>query len=201
MKTTAVFLTLMGCIAVSSCALAQEGPGQQRPPGNQPRASAQAPQEPIPEGLRTVSLEALLERAASVSDMEFLIDVRSRQDVYVGGSAAETLTYPILLAILRSNQLVAVEIQGLVNILPEDLARQFPVPLAQRDDPAIPDDAVVSRVIQMNNMSAPQVIPILRPLLPRYAHLAALPEANKLIIVDRYANVRRLTELLNALDE
>jgi general secretion pathway protein D len=53
----------------------------------------------------------------------------------------------------------------------------------------------------MNTMSAPQVVPILRPLLPQYAHLAALPEQNVLVIVDRYANVKRLTEIVLALDK
>ena len=95
---------------------------------------------------------------------------------------------------------MAVEIQGRVNIVPEALARQMPVRLVQRDDPDVADDEVVSRVIQMNNMNAAQAVPILRALLPQYAHLAALPDQNKLLIVDRYANVRRLTEILNALD-
>lgn len=52
----------------------------------------------------------------------------------------------------------------------------------------------------MNNMNTAQTVPILQPLLPQYAHLAALPEQNRLLIVDCYANVRRLTELLNTLD-
>jgi general secretion pathway protein D len=69
------------------------------------------------------------------------------------------------------------------------------------DDPEVADDEMVSRVIQMNTMSAPQIVPILRPLLPQYAHLAALPEQNVLLIVDRYANVKRLTEIVLALDK
>ncbi len=86
------------------------------------------------------------------------------------------------------------------DIAQETYARQLPVRLVQEDDADIPDDEVVSRIVQMNNMNAPQAVPILRPLLPQYAHLAALPEENVVLIVDRYANVRRLTELLNALD-
>ncbi len=183
MNRTTVSLALTGCIAICSCALAQ-GPVP----------------IPIPEGVPTVGLEEFLQRVAASTDTEFLIDIRSRQNIYVGGTQTEDVTYPILLSILRNNQLMAVEIQGRVNIVPEAFARQMPVRLVQQDDPDVADDEVVSRVIQMNNMNAAQAVPILRALLPQYAHLAALPDQNKLLIVDRYANVRRLTEILNALD-
>jgi hypothetical protein len=41
---------------------------------------------------------------------------------------------------------------------------------------------------------------ILRPLLPQFAHLAALPPS-KLVIVDRYANVQRITAIAESLDQ
>jgi len=47
---------------------------------------------------------------------------------------------------------------------------------------------------------AAQLVPILRPLLPQYAHLAALPYENTLLIVDRYANVKRIEAIVKALD-
>lgn len=200
MRTTTVFVALIALIAVSADALAQDAPQRPRAPGNQQGPNTQAPQAPLPEDVPTVSLEELLEGFERATGREFMIDVRSRRNVYLGGTEAENITYPVLLAVLRSNQLVAVEIGGRINVLPEAFARQLPVRLVQEDDADIPDDEVVSRIVQMNNMNAPQAVPILRPLLPQYAHLAALPEENVVLIVDRYANVRRLTELLNALD-
>jgi len=37
--------------------------------------------------------------------------------------------------------------------------------------------------------------------MPQAAHLAALPEQNALIIVDRYGNVKRLVEIIEQLDK
>ncbi len=202
MNRKMVFLSLAGYMAICADALAQGTPQRQQAPQTQQRVIVQRSQEPapIPAGVTTVSLEEFLEPVADNLDLDFLIDVRSRHEIYVGGTGIEDITYPILLSILRNNQLMAVVIDGRVNIVPESLARTMPVPLVNEDDPEIADDEMVSRVIQMTTMSAPQLVPILRPLLPQYAHLAALPEQNVLVIVDRYANVKRLTEIVLALD-
>ena len=149
----------------------------------------------------TVSLQTLLERVAASSDKEFLVDSRVEQLLYIGGTPIENPTYPILLSILRNNQLVAVQIEDRVNIVPEAFARQLPVRLLQRDDADVPDDEWVSRVITVMKGAAAHLVPILRPLLPQAAHMASLgPESGKLLIVDRYANVRRVTEIVEALD-
>ena len=37
-------------------------------------------------------------------------------------------------------------------------------------------------------------------MVPQYGHLVALPCVNKLILVDMYANVRRIESVIEALD-
>ena len=44
------------------------------------------------------------------------------------------------------------------------------------------------------------MVPILRPLLPAYGHLAADPKSASLILTDRAANVERLTGIIKRLD-
>jgi general secretion pathway protein D len=79
----------------------------------------------------------------------------------------------------------------------------MPTRLLQRDDPSVPDDEYVTRILTVQN--AGSLVPILRPLMPQSAHLAAAmpPDGGngegKLILFDTYANVRRMTEIVNAL--
>jgi type II secretory pathway component GspD/PulD (secretin) len=152
-----------------------------------------------------IDLEELLARVAASSDKEFLIDRRARAHIYVGGTSLEEPSYPLLLSILRANGLAAVEIEGRVHVLPAADARQLPGRLVQRDDAKVSDDEWVTRVITVRNGNAARLVPILRPLLPQEAHLAAMVEegdrSSKLIIVDRYANVRRITEVVDALTQ
>jgi general secretion pathway protein D len=44
-------------------------------------------------------------------------------------------------------------------------------------------------------------LPVLRPLLPQSAHLAVVPGSNALLVVDRYANTRRLIATLQEMDK
>ncbi len=61
-------------------------------------------------------------------------------------------------------------------------------------------DEIVTQVIQVRNVSAGQLVPILRPMMPQSAHLAAYPSANMLIISDRAANVSRIVRIIQRID-
>src|SRR5690606_12406000 len=54
--------------------------------------------------------------------------------------------------------------------------------------------------IRLENVGAAQLVPILRPLIPQYGHLAAHQTSNMLIIVDREANVQRMLDIVNRMD-
>jgi general secretion pathway protein D len=180
----------------------------QRPPPE----GAGAP--PIPAGppLPTVSLESLVERVAHSSKKTFLIDSRAQQQVFLGSVKPEDVNYPTLLAILRANGMAATTIEGRVNIVPLLEIRSLAVPLVQNDDSSIPADEWVARVLTTNKKEASSMVPVLRPLLPQAAHLSAMcgscepgsqncTNCRQLIVVDRYANVQRITAIVKMLDQ
>ncbi len=139
----------------------------------------------------------LVRQVAANSGMEFIIDPRVNASVdYAGDTLTENITYPILLAILRVHGYVAVEIGGVVSIVLDANARTMPTRILQRDDPSVSDHEVVSRVISLS-ADAAGLMPILRPIVPQYGHLAAF--GNNVIVVDRYDHVRRITELAQSL--
>jgi len=59
----------------------------------------------------------------------------------------------------------------------------------------------VTHQVRLQPVPAAQLVPILRPLLPQAAHLAALPDQNALLIVDRFGNVKRVVALVRELDK
>jgi general secretion pathway protein D len=174
-----------------------EQPPQSRPvdaPNPQFLAVAPTPQVPM------TPLVALVEQVARTSKKEFLIDLYARPQVYLGGTRLEDVTYPIFLSILRANYMAAVTIEGRVNIVGINDVRSYPLPLVQQDDRNIAADEWVTRIVTLDKIDATQLVIILRPLLPQFAHLAAL-SPNKLVIVDRYANVQRITAIAKSLDQ
>jgi general secretion pathway protein D len=149
--------------------------------------------------LPTVALQPLLERVSRESKKQFLVDGRLASEIFLGGVRPEDVTYPVLLSILRANGLAAVEIEGRVNIMPPVDLRFFATPVVQNDDNRTPADEWITRVITTTNVDAAGLVPILRPLLPQAAHLAAMPPS-ALIIMDRYANVQRIAAIVKLLD-
>jgi general secretion pathway protein D len=187
-----------------------QAPAQPAPaPQAAPPAAAAPPAQPAPPappppavlpGLPTVPLQPLLDRVARESKKQFLLDGRVSPEIYLAGVRQEDVTYPILLSILRANGFASVEIEGRVNVIPDFNVRFFATPIVQNDDNRIAADAWVTRLVTTTNVDAAMLVPILRPLLPQAAHLAALPP-NSLIMMDRYANVQRITAIVKSLDQ
>jgi general secretion pathway protein D len=149
----------------------------------------------------TISIYDLIERVAKKTGKRFVIDPRVHGLVPLSGLDLNRVDYETLLAVLRVNQFAAFTQDGIVNVLPEANARQFPTPVVSGDDSRMGDDEFVTRVIKVENACAAWLVPILRPLMPQAAHLAAAyPPSNMLIMDDRASNVRRIAELVKRLD-
>lgn len=56
-------------------------------------------------------------------------------------------------------------------------------------------------MIQVQQSPVSELIPLIRPLVPQYGHLAAVPSANALIISDRSANIARIEDVIRQLDQ
>ncbi len=64
----------------------------------------------------------------------------------------------------------------------------------------VPSEQIVTRVIQVNNARALELVPILRPMVAKYGHLAGVAAANALIISDHLANIQRISKIIDELD-
>jgi len=149
----------------------------------------------------TIDLSELIARVARKSGKQFVIDPHANGTVPTAGFEVERVDYPMLLAILRVNGLATFTQGGIVSVVPDAIARQLSTPTLTADDPKIPDDELVTRVVQTRNICAAHAVPVLRPMMPQFAHLAAFPATNTLLIVDRAANARRIADLIERLDK
>ncbi len=147
----------------------------------------------------TVPIERLIAAVAKKSGKLFIVDPRVRADVVLIGHPASELTYPEFLGVLAVYGFVAVEEGPYVRVVPDANARVLPVPTITPRDTR-PGAEIVSEVIAVKNISAAQLVPILRPLVPQYGGLVAFPQTNSLIIVDHFDNVRRVEGIVREVD-
>jgi general secretion pathway protein D len=165
-----------------------------------PSAYAQSSEAAVSEHVEgAVPIVKVIAAVARKSGKKFIIDPRVRAEVVLVGQDATALGLNDLLAVLKDYGFAAVEYAGYVHVVPDSSARVLPIPQISGKE-VRPDAEVVSKVITVKNVSAAQLVPILRPLLSQAASLAAFPCNNRLIAVDIYANVRRVEALVESLD-
>ncbi len=145
-------------------------------------------------------LAQLIETVAKKTGKNFILDPRVAGNATLIGIDPSKVTYPELLTILQVHGYVAYEGDGLVRIVPDSIGRATPSPVIGPNDKHA-DAEIVTRVFRVKSLSSPQLVPILRALLPQSAHLAAIACTNELLIVDTYANVRRIENIVAAMDK
>jgi general secretion pathway protein D len=177
-------------IASLALALLLFSPGAARSQASEPSSGTDESGIPIHDVITVV---------AKKTGKRFMVDPRVRARVTVIGQDLGTFDYSDLLAVLRMHGYTAVENGGYVNVLPDAVARQLPVPLVTGRESA-PEAAVVTKVIAVKSVSAAQLVPVLRPMIPQYSHLVAYPCRNTLIIVDTFANVKRIEKVIQTFD-
>jgi hypothetical protein len=80
---------------------------------------------------------------------KFVWDPHLQAAVELGSLQRQELTYPQLLAILQLNGYVAIERDGLVEVVPNADARQAPTPVVSADNIKGLDDELVTVVVTL----------------------------------------------------
>ena len=158
-------------------------------------------QEPtITPNYREADIRQIVEAVGEVTGRNFILDPRVNAKVTMLSSTpmSPDAFYEAFLSILQVNGYIAMSAGDVIKIVPDAGARQYSGPLAT--DGAAADD-FVTQVVAVQNVGAAQLVPILRPLIPQYGHLAAHPGSNMLIISDRASNTDRMVRIIRRIDQ
>ncbi|MCW8919205.1 MAG: type II secretion system secretin GspD [Gammaproteobacteria bacterium] len=151
--------------------------------------------------LKDADINTVIATVSEMTGRNFIVDPRVKGKVTVVSSLpmeAEDI-YQVFLAILNVHGFAAVPGKNVIKIVPEVNAKQDAIPTVSGRS-AVEDGQFVTRVIAVNNVAAAQLVPILRPLLPQEAHLAAYAPTNALIASATAANIERIAELVSRID-
>ncbi len=151
--------------------------------------------------LKDADIRVLIDTVSAITGKNFIIDPRVKAKVTVVSAKpmeAEEI-YQVFLSILQVHGFAAVQTGDVTKIVPDVSAKQGPVPIVTRNNPGW-GDQVVTRVVQVNNVPAAQLVPILRPLIPQQGQLAAYQPSNILLISDRAGNINRLVKIIHKID-
>jgi len=164
-------------------------------------ASAQQAQRITP-NFKDADITQIAEAVSAATGKNFIIDPRVRAQVTMLSSTpmSPDAFYEAFLSILQVYGFIAVPAGNVVKILPDANARQIPA-VDLPDRVSATSDEIVTQVLDVRNVSAPALVPILRPMIPQYGHLVAYPASNILIITDRASNVNRMMRIIRRIDQ
>lgn len=150
--------------------------------------------------LKDADISALVNEMAEITGKNFVVDPRVKGNVTVISSRAMSSAelYELFQSVLSINGFAAVPNGPVIKILPDTNARQAGVRV---DAAGIGSgETLVTRVIMLQQASANELLAALRPMMPQFAHMAAVPGANALIISDRANNADAMEAVIRELD-
>ena len=143
-------------------------------------------------------MEATIRAIGSYTGKQFLLDPRVKGTLNLSSDTPLTKTQVLqaLYANLRLAGFAAVEVSGVVRIVPEaDAKLQGGSVNAQ-----VAGDQLMTQVFRLQNESAQNLVPVLRPLIAPNNTINAYPANNTLVITDYAANLGRIARIIAAID-
>ena len=150
--------------------------------------------------LLNADINAFVSEVADITGKNFAVDPRVKGNITVISNKAlnRDEVYELFQGVMNVNGVVAIPSGNTIKLVPDVNAKQSGVPFDFRNKSR--GEGVVTRVIWLDNTNPNDLVPALRPLMSQFAHLAAVPGTNALIVSDRAQSIQQLTELVRSLD-
>lgn len=151
--------------------------------------------------LNNADLTAFISAISELTGKNFVVDPRVKGQVTVISSAPTdpNALYEVFLSVLKVHGYAAVPSGKVIKIVPDINARSQGAADLVHGRPQ-DSERIVTAVIPTQYLNVAELVPLLRPLLPQEAHLAASATADALIIADTAANVDRIMRIVRDLD-
>lgn len=184
------------------------GPAVEADPAAVTQTNVVAPRLMGEKGLRLnfrgVPLEMVLNYMSEAAGFTIILEaeLKGKVDVWSNRLLDREEAVDLLNTILNQNGYAAIRNGRTLTIVGRDDAKKRNIPVQSGNDPSIirKTDEMVTQVIPIKYANATQLTKDLQPLLPAYATLTANESGNALVLTDTQSDVRRMVEIVNALD-
>ncbi len=189
----------LGLFAFAAEAQAPAAPAT--PAANPAQIAASNGEDKITVNFVNADIQSVIKTVGQHTGRNFILDPRVTGTVNIVSDkpVSRELLYQIFLSALRVQGYAAVEEGGFVKIVPEAEAKTNAGPVGEQAA-RVPGDRIVTQVFMLQNESAVQLVPVLRPLVTANNFIAAYPNNNAIVITDYAENVRRIERIIRSID-
>lgn len=151
--------------------------------------------------LKNTDIQAFISAISEITGRNFVVDPRVKGQVTVISAAPTNpeAIYDVFLSVLKVHGFTAVDSGEVTKIVPEVGARTEGSSAVISRSSTL-NENIVTAVVPVRFINPAELVPILRPLLPQEAHLAATATSNALVIADTATNVDRISRIIRKLD-
>lgn len=130
------------------------------------------------------------------------VDIRGRVNVWSNQPLTKDEAIDVLNSALAKNGYAALQNGRMLLIINKDQAKTRDLPVRSGSDPAqIPkSEEIVTQILPVKYINATQLMRDLQPLLPTSTTMTANEGGNSLVITDTQVHIRRMAEIVRALD-
>ncbi|MAR95410.1 MAG: type II secretion system protein GspD [Gammaproteobacteria bacterium] len=143
-----------------------------------------------------VDIKKVTQDIAQFSKKTIILDprVKGKITIYSNANLNRDQVWDVYLRTIQVNGFSTISEGGFLRVVPENEATRDDTTNASGGD-------FQTVVIPLLNRSTEEILPMIKPITGRQAHLSNIPSINSILLVDRSSNVSRIKDLLTSLDK
>jgi general secretion pathway protein D len=143
-----------------------------------------------------VDIKKVTQDIAQFSKKTIILDprVKGKITIYSNANLDRDQVWNVYLRTIQVNGFSTISENGFLRVIPENEATRDKTSNYSSGD-------FETAVIPLINRSTEEILPMIKPITGRQAHLSSIPSVNSILLVDRSSNVERIRNLLIDLDK
>jgi general secretion pathway protein D len=152
--------------------------------------------------LQDADIMSVITEVSQETGKNFVVDPRVSGKISLISSKPlrQGEVYQVFLSVLGLLGYSAIPNGNVVKIVPNMESGEQATSVATKRSPGKGDEVVV-RVVPLENISASQLIPVLRPMLPQWSNISAYTPGNVIILLGRASNLDRIYSVIQEVDQ
>lgn len=154
--------------------------------------------------LQDADILSIINEVSQETGKNFVVDPRVSGKISLVSSKPlkQQEVYQVFLSVLGILGYSAIPSGNVIKIVPNMESGEQTTPVLAGDKAArARGEEVVVRIIPLENVSATQLLPILRPMLPQWSNISAYTPGNVLILLGRASNLDRILTIIQDVDK
>lgn len=188
-------------------------PAAPAPPAEPPIPVAAAPPPaapPAPPGgtryitidFDSVDIQVFIKFISELTGKNFIVDdkVKGKVTVISPRKISVDEAYKVFESVLDVYGFAAVPAGDMIKVMPAQIAREKNVETRLKEEAVSPEDKVVTQILALDHASPDEVKKVLDPLVSKSSVILSYPPTGMVIITDLLSNIKRLMEIVSAID-